>query len=238
MPPTPIKAIFHRSRRHLLDAALIHLSENYYTRLSSNERCMRGKYISTRTGIILEGAVTFQQNGRHILASVTPLDLAHFEKNKNWLQANIRIPQPNKFFVTIESAIVALVIFVGLIASGSGLGAFIMSIFLGAIYFAYSVFRAEDLARELKQTPNLSLYHFLPDCRLPAHENWMVIGEEIFHKNPFLNKMLFVNLCNDEGIGLLVLMQDDKMRVWSHPKYNNTPIEMKYDVHIPQLLNS
>ena len=85
MPPVPIKAIFTRSRRQLLDAALLHLSDKYYPRLSNNDNCKKDKYVSSRAGELLEGALTFQQDGRHVLVSVTPFDVSRFEKNKDWL---------------------------------------------------------------------------------------------------------------------------------------------------------
>ena len=238
MPPVPIKAIFMRSRRHLLDAALLHLSHKYYPRLSNNDRCIKGKYVSSRTGELLEGALTFQQEGRHVLVSVTPFDVAHFEKNKDWLQANIRIPQPNRSFVLTESMIAGMIIFIGLFPLGTPMGAFMMGCFAFVVYYAYSIFRAEDLGRELKQSSNLSLYQFIPDCRLPANENWLVVGDEIFKRKSFIEPMALLNLCKDEGIGLLVILQDDKMRVWNHPQHRSASIETKYDVRIPYLLNS
>ena len=238
MPPVSIKAIFIRSRSQLLDAALLHLSNKYYPRLSNNERCIKGKYINSREGELLEGALTFQQDERHVLVSVTPFDVAHFEKNKNWLQANIRIPQPNRSFVYIESMIAGMIIFIGLFPFGTPMGSFIMGCFAFGVYYAYSVFRAEDLGRELKQSSNLSLYQFIPDCRLPANENWLVVGDEMFKRKSFIEPMALLNLCRDEGVGLLVILQDDKIRIWNHPKHRSTPIDTKYEVRIPYLLNS
>lgn len=238
MPPVPIKAIFTRSRRQLLDAALLHLSDKYYPRLSNNDTCKKDKYVSSRAGELLEGALTFQQDGRHVLVSVTPFDVAHFEKNKDWLQANIQIPQPNRSFVLTESVIAGMIIFIGLFPFGTPMGAFMMGCFFFCVYFAYSVFRAEDLGRELKQSSNLSLYQFIPDCRLPAHENWLVVGDEIFKKKSFIEPIALLNLCRDEGVGLLVILQDDKIRIWNHPQHRSAFIETKYDVRIPYLLNN
>ena len=238
MPTIPIKAISRRSRSQLLDAALLHLSSKYYPRLSNNERCLNGKYISSRKGELLEGALTFQQDGRSVLVSVTPFDVAHFEKNKDWLQADIRIPQPNKSFVLIESVIAGMLIFIGLFPFGTPMGSFMMGCFFFCVYFAYSIFRAEDLGRELKQSSNLSLYQFIPDCRMPANENWLVVGDEIFKRKSFIEPVALLNLCRDEGIGLLVILQDDKVRVWNHPQHRSASIETKYDVRIPYLLKS
>lgn len=236
MPPTRFNEPILRSRSELLDAALLHLAGKYYPRLSKNEFCKTGKYIASRAGDILEGAITFQQDtGRHVLVSLTVFDVAQAEQRKDWLRAKIHIPQPNRFFLFIESVIAGLFVFAGLMAYGTLEGSFIMAVFTSIIYYISCIIRANDLGRELRQSPNLSIYHFLPDSRLPAHECWLVIGDEFFLATPQIDPHALHNLCHNEGIGLLVILQNEKPRVWNHPKHKDKLVETKYNDRLPEL---
>lgn len=236
MPPVPFKVSILRSRSELLDAALKHLAGKYYSRLSKNEQCKTGKYIHSRAGDILEGAITFQQDtGRHVLISLTVFDVAQAEQRQDWLKAKIHIPQPNRFFLFIESIIAGLFVFAGLMAYGTLPGALMMALFTSFIYYIACILRASDLGRELRQSPNLSIYQFLPDSRLPAHECWLVIGEEFFGAIPQIDPHALHNLCRNEGIGLLVILQNEKPRVWNHPKHKDKLVETKYNDRLPEL---
>ncbi len=239
MPPNQLDMHHRRTRSQLLDAALEHLGGKYYTRLSKNDKCKIGKYIHSRAGEILEGAITFQQDtGRHVLVSVTAFDVAQSEQRRDWLNAKIHIPQPNRFFLFIESAIAGLLVFAGLMAYGTLEGALSMALFTSLIYYIGYIIRVADLGRELRQSPNLSLYHFIPDSRLPAHECWLVIGEEIFENTPQIDPQALSNLCQNEGIGLLVILQNRKPRVWNHPKHKDRLFETKFNERLPDLFNN
>lgn len=237
MQPTPIKATFLRSRNQLLDAAIAHLGDKYYTRLSKNENCKKGKFIKTRSGEILEGAILFQQDtGRHILAAVTTFDASQLENRADWTRAYIPIPQPDRLIVFVESLIAGLLVYAGLIAYGTFEGSFVMAVFTVIIYYVAAIIRTHDLGRELRQSPNVSLYHFIPDCRRPAHESWLVVGDEIFSRSPHIEPQALSNLCHNEGIGLLIITQNDIVRVWNHPVHQNKFIETQFDVRLMELI--
>lgn len=237
MHSSSIKATFIRSRGQLLDAALKHLSEHYYTRLSENEKCFSTKYLGTRNGTLLEGAVAFTQENRTVLVSVTPFDMNTFQqKLKSLNPSHISIPQPDKTWVLFEALIVGMVAFLGLSIWGTLEGGLSMSIFITSIYYTIRVMGAEDLGRQLRQAPNLTLASILPTCKLPANENWLIVGEEIFTQDNALNHMSLLNTCQHSGIGLLVLHQDDTVKVWATPFHNRKSFETKYNAPIAQLM--
>ena len=147
----------------------------------------------------------------------------------------MNIKEPNRFFLFLESIIAGLFVFVGLVAYGTLEGSFVMSVFASFVYYIACILRASDLGRELRQSPNLSIYHFLPDSRLPAHECWLVIGEEFFITTPYIDPVALNNLCHNEGIGLLIILQNEKPRVWIHPKHKDRLVETKYNDRLRDL---
>ncbi len=239
MTPTPIKATFLRSRSQLLDAGLVHLSENYYIRLSQEEFCFRRKYLSSRNGTLLEGAIAFAQNERNVLISVTPFDVAHCQQRLHTMNpSRINIPQPDRGFVLMESITVGMVSFLGISLRGTIEVGIFMSAFITCAYYAMRVMGAEDLGRKLRQAPNISLDYLLPDCQLPANENWLVVGDEIFTQNFGIEPMALMNLCRQKGIGLLIFTQNEKPQVWAHPRHNRKSYETKYNASYAQLMRA
>lgn len=239
MTPTPIKATFLRSRSQLLEAGLVHLSENYYIRLSQEEYCFRRKYLSSRNGTLLEGAIAFAQNERNVLVSVTPFDVAHCQQRLHTMNpSKINIPQPDRGDVVKESIIAFLILLIGLTAQGSIEAGIPLAIFLACIYFVFKVIYFEEYARKLRQAPNISLDYLLPDCQLPANENWLVVGDEIFTQNFGIEPMALMNLCRQKGIGLLIFTQNEKPQVWAHPRHNRKSYETKYNASYAQLMRA
>lgn len=238
MNSSSIKATFIRSRSQLLEAGLRHLSEHYYIRLSENERCFHKRFLDSRSGALLEGAVAFAQDDRIVLASLTPFDMETFEqKLKTMNPQSIYIPQPDKLFVLAESVIAGMIAFLGLSTWGTLEGGLSMSIFITCIYYVARVIGAEDLGRKLRQAPNFTLATILPSCKLPANENWLIVGEEIFTQKNNINSMALMHTCQRNGTGLLVLHQNDKIRVWSPPVHNRKSFEHKFNAPIAQLMS-
>jgi hypothetical protein len=237
MTPNTIKATFLRSRSQLLDTALVHLSENYYIRLSQDEICFRRKYLSSRNGTLLEGAIAFSQNERNVLVSVTPFDVAHCQQRFLTMNpSKINIPQPDRGYVLMESITVGAVALLGLAINGTIEAGGFMSGFITCAYYAMRVMGADDLGRKLRQAPSISLAYLLPDCQLPANENWLVVGDEIFTQADGIEPMALMNLCSKNGTGLLVFTQNDNFKVLTHPKHNRKSFETKFNDSYAQLM--
>lgn len=228
MPSTPIEYLILRPRKDLLDTALLHLHEYYEPLLLFRGKRQTRRYVYTHTGEVLEGLVVIQQEKRFLVASVTTLDVAYFEERKRWLNTTIRTPQPDNLMVLTEAFVVGLMAFLAVYFQISVEAGLAIGIPVMAAYLLFRMNESDNYARLLRQTPSQTLYSFLPNFKYPTHEDWLVIGSEVFEKFPEINIVAFKKLCQEQGIGLLVIMPTNKVRIFARPIFRNQLVETQF----------
>ena len=229
MPIIPIQYLVLRSRKDLLDTALLHLHEYYEPLLLFRGKRQIRRYVYTHTGEVLEGLVIIQQEKRFLVASVTTLDVEYFEERKRWLNTNINVPQPDNLMVLTEAFVVSLMAFLAVYFQISVEAGLAISIPVMAAYLLFRMNESDNFARLLRQTPSQTLYSFLPNFKYPTHEDWLVIGSEVFEKFPEINIVAFKKLCQNQGIGLLVVMPTDEVRIFARPVFRNQLVETRFE---------
>jgi hypothetical protein len=217
------------TRSQLLSKALIHL-QRYYSELS--KECPNIKqYIPSRKGDILEGLITVNYGQQYLLASITTCDVNFVEKRKAWISAKIEAPQPEQNTLILEA------FFFGMLASAAFyphmqeaiFGALLMGCMVSILYLVLRMHATDEYSRQLKKKPSNMLRAFLPHFDYPTNEDWLVVGSELFETQLNITVRTLQSLCQQEGIGLLILQQNGTMKKYADPRFKNMHVKDKYD---------
>jgi hypothetical protein len=225
-----LKAKSIHSRSLLLNKAMIHLMR-YYNELSQECPMQVYQYIPSRKGEILEGLITVDYGQQYLIASVTTCDVDYAKGREMWINQRIDVPQPDPNLVFLDA--LAFAVMGGIASYGylkdEWVGAFVMGFVVAILYFVARMHESDEYGRRLKKKPSNMLRAFLPHFDFPTNEDWLVVGDELFDTDLNINLPTLQALCQQEGIGLLVLNQSGEMKKYADPVFKNNHIKDKYD---------
>jgi hypothetical protein len=224
-----IKAQVIHSRSQLLNKALIHL-RRYYSELSK-ESPHDLRYVPTRKGDVLEGLITVNYGQQYLVASVTTCDVDFATNRKAWIGDKVEAPQLEQNTLILEA------FFFGVLASAALypymqeaiFGALLMGSVVSILYLLARIHTADEYGKRLKKKPSNMLKAFLPHFNIPTNEDWLVVGEELFEAHLNITITTLQSLCQQEGIGLLVLQQNEELKKYADPRFKNMHVKDKYD---------
>jgi hypothetical protein len=226
----PPKYKYQFTRTELLNKALLHLLR-YYTELSKECPLQVYQYVPSRKGEILEGLITVDYGREYLIASITTCDVDYAEGRASWMNQRIDTPQldPNALFLDV----LAFALMGGTAAYGflnkDWVGAFVLAFMVAILYFLARIHEADEYGRRLKKKPSNMLRALLPHFDYPTNEDWLVVGEELFDTDLNIHLIALQTLCQEEGIGLLVLNQNGELKKYADPVFKNNHVKDKYD---------
>ena len=209
---------------------MIHLVR-YYNELSEGCPIQVYQYVPSRKGEILEGLLTVNFGQQYLICSVTTCDVDYAKGRMAWIKKKIDVPQPDPVFLFLDAILFAFMSAIAMYGylRGEWVGALVMAFVVFCLYIMARLQEADEYGRRLKKKPSSILRGLLPHFDLPTNEDWLVVGEELFDEYLNFDLSTLQALCQEEGIGLLVLNQAGEMKKYADPVFKNTNIKDKYD---------